>query len=48
MAPQPLTVIIERDGKFPAFDALLGQVTQARAALARGRAGRALLGRAAA
>jgi uncharacterized protein (UPF0276 family) len=38
VAPQPLTVIIERDGNFPAFDALLGQVAQARAALARGRA----------
>lgn len=42
-APQPLTVIIERDGNFPAFDALLGQVAQARAALARGRVARALL-----
>jgi len=42
VAPQPLTVIIERDGNFPAFDALLGEMAQARAALARGRAGRAL------
>ena len=39
--PQPLTVIIERDGNFPRFDALLRQLTQARAALARGRADRA-------
>jgi uncharacterized protein (UPF0276 family) len=38
VAPQALTVIIERDGNFPAFDALLSQVAQARAALARGRA----------
>ena len=35
---QPLTVIVERDGNFPAFGALLSQVQQARAALARGRA----------
>ena len=47
-AAQPLTVIIERDGNFPAFDALLAQVAQARAALARGRAARALCERVAA
>jgi uncharacterized protein (UPF0276 family) len=46
--PQPLTVIIERDGNFPGFDALLRQLTQARAALARGRADRARPERAAA
>jgi uncharacterized protein (UPF0276 family) len=34
----PLDVIIERDGAYPAFDALLEQVDAARAALARGRA----------
>jgi uncharacterized protein len=39
--PLPLTVIVERDGNYPAFDALLGQVGRARAALARGRAARA-------
>ena len=35
--PQPLTVVIERDGEFPAFAALLRQLDAARAALARGR-----------
>lgn len=39
-APQPLTVIVERDGNFPAFDAVLAQLAQARAALARGRSAR--------
>ncbi|MBL8519900.1 MAG: DUF692 family protein [Betaproteobacteria bacterium] len=38
--PQPLEVIIERDGAYPDFDVLLGQVDAARAALARGRAHR--------
>ena len=37
-APQPLTVIIERDGHYPDFGALLCQLDAARAALARGRA----------
>ena len=36
-APQPLTVIIERDGKFPSMDALLTQLYRARAAVAQGR-----------
>lgn len=36
-APQPLTVYIERDGNFPAFDHLLGQLETARAALRLGR-----------
>ncbi|NJD08803.1 MAG: DUF692 domain-containing protein [Methylococcaceae bacterium] len=36
--PQPLTVIIERDGNYPSFDDLLAQVAEARQALARGRA----------
>ena len=37
LAPQPLTVIIERDGKFPPFARLLEQLDMARAALAAGR-----------
>ncbi len=36
-APQPLTVILERDGAFPAMSTLLAQLDAARAALARGR-----------
>ena len=44
-APQPLTVILERDGQYPAFAALLAQLQQARAALARGRSARALIDR---
>jgi uncharacterized protein len=36
-APQPLTVIIERDGHYPDFSALLEQIARARAALALGR-----------
>jgi hypothetical protein len=38
LAPAPLTVLIERDGAYPAFDRLLGEIARARAALARGRA----------
>jgi uncharacterized protein (UPF0276 family) len=38
LAPQPLDVIIERDGRFPEFAALLAEVERARTALARGRA----------
>ena len=37
-APQPLTVILERDGKFPAIESLLAQLDRARQAVARGRA----------
>ncbi len=37
LAPQPLTVILERDGRYPAFGELLGQIERARVALARGR-----------
>ena len=37
---QPLTVIIERDGNFPAFAELLDEIRRARAALALGRAQR--------
>lgn len=36
-APQPLTVILERDGQFPGFAHLLGQLDAARAALRSGR-----------
>lgn len=43
LTPQPLTVIVERDGNYPAFDALIGQVERARSALARGRTARTLL-----
>jgi uncharacterized protein (UPF0276 family) len=38
--PQPLTVILERDGRYPQFTALLRQLNRARAALASGRAKR--------
>lgn len=34
---QPLTVILERDGRYPAFEELLAQLARARAALGRGR-----------
>ncbi len=37
-APQPLDVILERDGKYPAFPRLVAQLDAARAALAAGRA----------
>jgi hypothetical protein len=37
-APQPLTVILERDGKYPPFGRLLDEIALVRAALARGRA----------
>lgn len=36
-APQPLTVLLERDGDYPAFDQLLAELAQARRALAEGR-----------
>lgn len=39
-APQPLTVILERDGKFPAIESLLAQLDRARQAVRRGRARR--------
>ncbi len=35
--PQPMDVIIERDGGFPEFEALLAQLDSAREALVRGR-----------
>lgn len=37
-APQPLTVILERDGNFPSIEMLLVQLDRAREAVARGRA----------
>lgn len=46
--PQQLTVIVERDGNYPAFERLLAQIELARAALARGRAARSRLEREAA
>jgi uncharacterized protein (UPF0276 family) len=39
--PQPLVVILERDGQFPPFEAMLAELDVARAAVARGRAVRA-------
>ncbi len=39
-APQPLTVILERDGAFPATADLLAELALARAAVARGRKAR--------
>ena len=45
-APRPLTVILERDGRFPPFDRLLEQLERARYALARGRSQRAACWRA--
>ncbi|MGK5075594.1 DUF692 domain-containing protein [Janthinobacterium sp. ZB1P44] len=35
--PQPLTVIVERDGNYPSFDHVLGQLELARAAMRAGR-----------
>jgi uncharacterized protein len=37
LAPQPLDVVIERDGRYPPFSVLLQQLDAARAALAAGR-----------
>lgn len=36
-SPNPLTVILERDGAYPSMECLLAQMEQARQALARGR-----------
>jgi uncharacterized protein (UPF0276 family) len=38
ISPNPLTVILERDGAYPSMNCLLAQIDQARQALARGRA----------
>jgi uncharacterized protein (UPF0276 family) len=43
LSPNPLTVILERDGAYPSMDCLLVQIEQARQALARGRIRRATL-----
>lgn len=45
---RPLTVILERDGGYPEFGALLAQLDRAREALAKGRAGRGFVEREAA
>lgn len=45
LAPQPLDVLIERDGAYPEFACLLAQLDRAREALARGRARCAVLPR---
>lgn len=37
LSPNPLTVILERDGAYPSMDCLLFQIKMAREALARGR-----------
>ena len=37
LAPQPLAVIVERDGNYPQFGALMAELERARSALARGR-----------
>ena len=37
LAPQPLTVVLERDGDFPPFEQLLDELERARVALAAGR-----------
>lgn len=41
LAPQPLTVILERDGAFPPFKEILDELARARTSLAKGRARRA-------
>lgn len=38
ISPNPLTVILERDGAYPSMDCLLAQMELARQAIARGRA----------
>jgi uncharacterized protein len=40
ISPNPLIVILERDGDFPSMPALLSQMHKARQTVARGRAGR--------
>jgi uncharacterized protein len=37
LSPNPLTVILERDGSYPSMDCLMAQIDLARQALARGR-----------
>ena len=40
LAPQPLTVILERDGSYPPMEHILHQLDRARGALAQGRSAR--------
>ena len=40
LAPQPLTIVLERDGEFPPFDQMLEELERARVALAAGRRAR--------
>src|SRR5439155_18461637 len=42
-APQPLTVILERDGNYPPMTELIAELDSARRALSEGRRGRATL-----
>jgi uncharacterized protein (UPF0276 family) len=42
LSPNPLTVILERDGAYPSMDCLLAQMELAREALARGRTRRSV------
>jgi uncharacterized protein (UPF0276 family) len=42
LAPQPLDVVLERDGDFPPIEHLLAELDQARAAVAAGRSASAL------
>ena len=44
LAPQPLTVVLERDGDFPPFEQLLEELQRARVALAAGRLARSRSG----
>jgi uncharacterized protein (UPF0276 family) len=43
ISPNPLTVILERDGAYPSMPELLAQVERARRVLARGRVRRAMV-----
>ena len=40
--PNPLTVILERDGSYPPMEHLLAQLNRARLALAKGRSAKAV------
>lgn len=40
-APQPLTIVLERDGNYPSFQEIMGELEQARSAVAAGRRNRA-------
>ena len=45
LAPQPLTIVLERDGEFPPFAQMLEELERARVALAAGRLARRADGR---